>query len=491
MRRLTASCLFTLLALFAGLPGALLASAETGEGLDLAAHPRVESAVKLLDLWIREQMAHQRLPGLSLGVVHDQDLVWAAGYGYADVEKQIPATPETVYRAGSITKLFTSTAVLQLRDEGKLRLDDPVVKHLPWFQMAETFPGAPEITVRHLLTHTSGLPREGAFPYWTEHVFPSREELREALAGQKPVYPPGQEIKYSNLGMALLGEIVIAVDGRPWAEAVQARILQPLGMESSSGDPGPELLARAAVAYFRRPQEGERQVFDYYDTGAIAPAANLVSTVEDLARFASLQFREGKEAGGGQILKASTLAEMHRPHALNEAWTSARGLGFGVSRKDDRTLVSHGGWVGGNRSHLLLWPEAKVAVIVMTNADDASPSFFSSQALEVVGEAIHEASAPPPPPPTGPDPAWQAYVGRYTDPWAWEYEVLILNGGLVFYEHNYPPEDEAEASVTRLVPVAEHTFRLPDGELVVFELGEDGSVQRIRRRSEYLLPVAP
>ena len=143
--------------------------------VDAPSHPEVASGVELLCAWIDAQMAHREEPGLSIGIVHDQELVWARGFGYADVNEQVAATAATRYRIASITKLFTSTGVLMLRDAGKLQLDDPVEQHLPWFNIRQRFPDAPAITIRHLLTHTAGLPREAGFPYWTDADFPTRE----------------------------------------------------------------------------------------------------------------------------------------------------------------------------------------------------------------------------------------------------------------------------------------------------------------------------
>jgi CubicO group peptidase (beta-lactamase class C family) len=132
--------------------------------MSVATDGRVRSAVGLLSAWIESQRAYSGVPGLSIGVVHDQALVWSAGFGRASVEPARPATPDTLYRIASITKLFTSTAILQLRDAGKLRLVDPLVEHLPWFHIKQAHADAPAITIRHLLTHTAGLPTRGRVP---------------------------------------------------------------------------------------------------------------------------------------------------------------------------------------------------------------------------------------------------------------------------------------------------------------------------------------
>jgi len=481
----------------------LLASApmQLGAAVPLAEQPEVAVALTKLDTWLEQQLDYNRLPGMSIAIVYDQEIVWAKGYGYADLESKTPATPSTVYRLGSISKLFTATGIMLLRDQGKLRLDDPITEYLPWFRLANSFPDAPPITIRHLLTHTAGLPREADVPYWTDHVFPTREQLIEVVPTQKAIAPPETTYHYSNLGLALLGEIVAQVSGRPWHQLVKEEILDPLGMTSSSGKPGEDLLKRRATPYMLMAPDGSRQVFDYYDAGAISPAANMVSTVEDLSRFASLQFHDGP-AGGTGILKGSTLREMHRVHWLYSSFSAGRGLGFSVYHGDGITFVGHGGWIGGNRSYFLTVPSQKIAVIAILNADDRGPYFMCQQAYKTVAPALlqqvkkqaaeqtaeqraNEAAEQA----TGPDPTWQSYVGRYSDPWGWEYEVLILGDALIMYGYDFPPDDEAASGYTPLIPVEGRTFRMPDNETVTFEVDGSGAVTRIKRRNDYIFPV--
>ena len=160
-----------------------------------ADHPDVQAAIHLLEAWSEAQLAYNELPGLSMGILYDQELIWSRGFGYSDLEKKIPATSETICRIASVSKLFTSTAIMQLRDQGKLHLDDPLSRHLPWFKMHASHTDAPDITIRHLLTHTAGLPREADFPYWTNFQFPTREQLIHSLPQQEVVYPPETRFK--------------------------------------------------------------------------------------------------------------------------------------------------------------------------------------------------------------------------------------------------------------------------------------------------------
>jgi CubicO group peptidase (beta-lactamase class C family) len=452
--------------------------------------PQINDAIHLLDLWIEEQMAYHGSPGLSLGIVYDQELIWSAGYGSTHLGADTAITPGTPFRIGSVSKLFTATAILILRDQGKLRLDDPVARHLPQFRIQSPFQQSPEITLRHVLTHTAGLPREGAFPYWTTHKFPSQAEILKALTEQTAIHPPGEVYQYSNLGLGILGHVVAAVSGKTYAEFVRENIFEPLGMLSSAVFPDDRMIARLPAAWMRRMPDGRRRRHDYYSMEGLAAAGNIVSTVEDLARFAALQFRGGP-AGGGQILRGSTLREMHRPHFVHASWDGGRALGWSVSLRKGKTFVLHGGWIGGHRTYLILVPNEKIAVLAMTNADDESPSRYGFQAYDLVGPALLAAATPEPAAEKPADPAWQDYGGTYSDPWGWEYKVFILNNHLVMYGLDYPPADDPRPGITQLEPVAEHTFRMDNGEFVVFEMDTDGQVKRVKRRADYLEPLKP
>ncbi len=457
----------------------------------LAQDPEIAAKIKLFEVWTIAQMDYYDLPGLAVAIVYDQDMIYANGFGLADVKNKTPMTSSTIFRIASITKTFTSTAILQLRDAGKLHLDDPIAKYLPWFDIKHRFPEAPEITIRHILTHTSGLPREAAFPYWTDHKFPTLEQIKATLPDQETTYPSETKYKYSNLGMALLGQIVVAASGEEYETYIQKHILEPLGMSSTSVNLSKDHFKRLAVGYGRRLENGKRKVMDFTDSKGLTPAANMSSTVEDLARFISLQFRDGKP-GGAQILKGSTLKEMQRVHWLNSSWKSGRGLGFSISQQGSRTLVGHGGWVAGYRTQILFCPDEKIGVVVMSNAEDGSPSMFANRVFDVVAPAITKAVTPSKTPAKA-DPVWQKYVGRYADPTDWEYQVMILNEKLVLYGFDYPPEENPEYSLIELTPVAEHTFRMTgengNGELLVFEINKKGEVERIKKGENYIYPV--
>jgi len=451
----------------------------------LGRHPEVRSAIDLLEAWVEAQRIARQLPGVSMGIVHDQTLVWSRGFGWADVERREPATVDTLYRIGSITKLFTATAILLLRDAGKLGLDDPLATHLPWAEMKSAAAEAGTITIRHLLTHTAGLPREGAFPYFTDNQFPSVEDIRARLPAQERPFPTETRWKYSNLGATLAGEVVAAVSGEPYADFVRRRILDPLGMTATLvATPGPDH-PRLATGYARRlPRSARAAAAPFNDLRGLTAAGNMTTSVSDLARFAMLQLRGGA-AGGAQILSGRTLAEMHRVHWLEPEWQAGWGLGFRVLRTGGKTLVGHGGSVRGFRSSLQVNCVDRIAVVAFVNSDDADVWPYVDRALEWVGGAIASATQPTPP---LADPAWERYVGRYRNAWG-DAQIIVRGGRLTVIG---PATPDPLLVTSTLTPVGEHTFRVESsdgygipGELVRFEVDPTGRVRRARFGENY------
>jgi CubicO group peptidase (beta-lactamase class C family) len=453
----------------------------------------ISTELGLLSTWIEEQISYYRIPGLAIGIVDDQDLLWARGFGYADVEKKIPMSAETLCRVASITKTFTATAVMQLRDQGRLRLDDPISKHLAWFKMINRFPNAQPITIENLLTHSAGLPGEAAFPYWTDHVFPTREQMIAALPKQELLQEPWAAYRYSNLGLALAGEIVAAASGEPYAAYVRTHILEPLHMTSSSVVLPEAHRNRLAVSYDRLRPDGTRLVLDFPDCKALIPAANISSCVNDLAKYLAFHMRYSDQSASA-VLHGSTLKEMQRVHWLNADWSSGWGLGFGVRKRGERTMVGHSGWVAGYKSHITFCPKEKIGVIVLMNCADGNPTTFSYRAYDLLAPLILKHRPVVAAPAKADLLAWQKYLGAYQDLTGWEARVMILADKLVLYEASYPPADNPEEGVIDLVPEAEHVFRMSgrngNNETVRFILDASGRVQRMYKGENYYLPKA-
>ena len=436
-------------------------------------------------------MAYRGQPGLSVGIVYDQRLIWSAGYGLADVERGTPAATDTLYRIASITKLFTSTAIMQLRDQGSLQLDDPVEKHLPWFSIDNPFTDSPQPTIRHLLTHAGGLPREAAFPYWNDGKFPSEEEIQATVSEQELALAPGSDWKYSNLGLSLAGRIIEEIAEMPYAAYVTKHILRPLGMKSTTVEAIAPDHPQLATGYGRRLPDGSREQSPYTNCRGIGPAANMASSVEDLAKFIMLQFRDGPRNRGKQILAGSSLREMQRAHWLNENWSAGRGLGFYVWRLNGRTLVGHGGALLGYRTELHFSPSEKVGAIALTNADDGMPLLYAEKIFEWIVPAILEVVKPNSKPAEAEE-EWGRYVGRYRNRWG-DSQVLIHNRELIVITPAAPDPLNSRITLKALGP---HSFTMTtsehfsvNGEVATFELDKEGKVVRLRLGNNYTFPV--
>jgi CubicO group peptidase (beta-lactamase class C family) len=440
---------------------------------------------RLFSAWLEGQIAYRGLPGLVVGVVSDQDLIWAKGFGYANVAAKAPMTPATKFRMASHSKLFTATAIMQLREQGKVRLDDPISKYLPWFKVKPANDDDGEITVEQLLTHSSGLPRE-AGDHWTSFAFPTAEEFR-ALTNREAAFSPAVRWKYSNYAYTLAGMIVEQVSGMPWAAYVQRHLFDPLGMAASSVDrevPG------LATGYNRRMPDGTREIMPFVDARGMAAATGLTSTVEDMAKFVSAQFRRGR-MGGNQVLSSGSLREMHRVRSMETDWASGNGIGFSVSRARNKNYIGHGGGYPGYTTHTLIQVDDKVGVIVLTNTNDSDPAAIARQLMATVGEAVAKASAPKPAVIAW-DPAWGRFAGLYRGRGG-DSHVVLLKDKLVVINPNAANLDNP----IPLEPLGGGRFRYaaptgggPAGEVVRF-VEETGKVIRMITGDSYVIRVVP
>ncbi|GMG87076.1 serine hydrolase domain-containing protein [Biformimicrobium ophioploci] len=372
--------------------GATFTLTATGSMANVSEDKDVQAGIALADAWLQTQLEYDGVPGASFAIVSDQEVIWSKGFGYANLADKVPATPETKYSICSVSKLFTSIGVMQLRDEGKLSIDEPLKEILPWFEIPDHSDSEEAVNLRNILSHVAGLPREAITPYWTEVNFPSRQTLQEGVANQEPLYRPYQHFQYSNLGMSLAGEAIEAASGEPYAAYIQSRILNPLGMRNTSTDlPVSEYGGNFSAGYMLRDSSGVRKAVGQYTTNGIAPAAGFASSVNDLAKFASWQFRL-LEKGGTEILKSTTLREMQRIHWKDPDGKGATwGLGFAFSDIDGKSFIGHNGYCPGYRTVFLTRPKDKLAVIGMVNVNDVNPSTLAKGVISLVSPAISAA----------------------------------------------------------------------------------------------------
>jgi CubicO group peptidase (beta-lactamase class C family) len=322
---------------------------------------------------VREAQSTGRLPSLAGGVFRGADLVWSDAIGLADVEGRVDATADTQYAVASITKTFTAAALLQLRDEGKLELDDPLSRHLP-----EAAHGAP--TLRRMLSHVSGLQREPPGEIWETLEFPGEEELLARLQEAEQVLPPAAAWHYSNLAYALLGHVVAHVSGAPFRDYVEERLLRPLGLERTTWGPSPP----AALPYFVEPYSDSVRREPLLDLGGKGGESGLYSTVGDLARWGAFL-----SAPDESVLAASSVAEMHDLQVMAEPdWTLGWGLGLELWRRGDRIFGGHTGGFPGFLSILVFARRERVGAVLLTNSSRWAK--LSATGLDLAEAALEE-----------------------------------------------------------------------------------------------------
>jgi CubicO group peptidase (beta-lactamase class C family)/D-alanyl-D-alanine dipeptidase len=320
-----------------------------------------------LSKFIQHEMGDKKLPAFSMALVDDQQIVWAQGFGYGDPDKKIPASPETVYRIGSVSKLFTDIGVMQLVERGELDLDAPIQKYLPDFQPHNPF--HKDITLRQLMSHRAGLLREPPVGNYFDPSELSLSAMVHSLNDTTLVYPPETHTKYSNAGVATVGYVLEKHSGQPFATYLRHAVLEPMGLRSSAFQPEPQLMAHLAKAYMWS-YDGLQFQAPTFELG-MAPAGCMYSTVLDLSRFLSVLFNHG-QGPSGRVLQAATLEKMWTPQFAKPDEKSGFGIGFYVSQLDGHRLVEHGGAIYGFATHLAALPDDKLGVAAVTTMDSSN-----------------------------------------------------------------------------------------------------------------------
>jgi CubicO group peptidase (beta-lactamase class C family) len=336
-----------------------------------------ENLAAKVDAFVAAEMQKQRIPGLSLAVVKDGQIVIAKGYGFANVELQARVKPETVFQSGSVGKQFTATAVMMLVEEGKIGLDDPVRKYLT---------NAPEswknITVRNLLTHTAG-----TTDYPDDFDF-RRDYTEDALLARVEALPlafqPGERWSYSNLGYLTLGVLIHKVTGKFYGDFLHERIFEPLGMTTARIISEADIVPNRAAGY--RLVKGELKNQEW-----VAPTVNttadgsLYLSVFDMAKWDAALYTE-------KLLKRSSLAEMWTPVTLKDGKTVPYGFGWDVEAVRGHRIVEHGGAWQGFKSYIARYPDDRLTVVVFANLAEANPGKIAHGVAAIYNPEL----APPP-----------------------------------------------------------------------------------------------
>jgi len=316
--------------------------------------------VSRMDQVIQSYVTNKQFMG-SVLVAHDGKVVLSKGYGFANLEWNVPNSPSTKFRLGSLTKQFTAACILLLEERGKLKIDDPVKKYMP------DAPGAwDKVTIFHLLTHTSGIPSFTGFPdYSSTEPFPTTPEKLVARFRDKPLeFQPGEKWNYSNSGYVLLGYLIEKISQQTYSQFVQENIFDPLGMKDSGYDSNSAIIQHRASGY--TPSRSGVRNAGYIDMSIPLSAGGLYSTTEDL-----LLWERGLM--GGKLLSPASLKKMTTPFKEDYAF------GLGVRTEHGHIVIDHNGGIEGFNTVLQYFPEDKLTVVVLANLNGQAPEAIAGK----------------------------------------------------------------------------------------------------------------
>jgi CubicO group peptidase (beta-lactamase class C family) len=312
-----------------------------------------------VDDFVKKQLEERMIPGLSIAVMKNGEIIKAEGYGYANLEHKVPANPETVYQSGSVGKQFTATGVMILVEEGKVNLDDPITEY---------FPEGPEswkkVKVRHLLSHTGGISNKLYDQINMREDF-TEEQMLKKIAALPLDFEPGEKWNYSNPGYVLLGILIHRASGKFYGDFLQERIFKPLGMTTTRIISESDIIPNRAAGYVMEKEQLKNQSW-------VAPMINttadgsLYFTVLDLAKWDAALYKE-------KLLKKTTLDQMWTPTKLNNDKVEKYGFGWGVDEIRGHQLIAHGGSWQGFTAHIARYVDDKLTVVVLTNFAAANP----------------------------------------------------------------------------------------------------------------------
>jgi len=425
--------------------------------------------VKEYITWLaKKEMKKNQVVGLSIAVVDDQKTVWAQGFGYADLKNKKPATPETVYRIGSISKLFTVMAAMQLAEQGKINIDQPLKSYLPEFSVKTRFPDADPITLRSIMTHHSGLPSGVSKGMWASEP---PATLLYRLKDEYAAYPPNYVLSYSNAAMALLGLMIERVSETDFSAYMEKSILTGIGMQQSSFKLQPEIEGLLSKGYKNSSEADRVPLRDI-------AAGSMYSNVVDLSRFIQMVFAKGR-VDNHQILRPATIDEMLRPQNERVALDFDKRIGLGwflnYARFKNLKIAGHDGGTPFFRTSLMIVPEKKIGVVVLTNSAEGARIHrkIGKEALKLALEAKTGISVVDndiridPPDKAASEQMLQSFVGKYA----------ALNRLGAVERKNKMLDASFESYKFRLIPSSNGKFGVERYILGIFPLKKIGNLE--------------
>jgi len=410
----------------------------------------LRDGVAYADLWVSYQQDRRAIPGVVVAVRHGDELLLSQGYGHADLEGGVPMTPRHIFRVASHSKTFTATAIMQLLERGALRLDDRLAAYIPWLERQE---GLARVTIRQALNHAGGIVRDGnEADYWQlDGDFPDQEGLRRLAEDGGAVLATDETFKYSNIGYALLGQVVEVAAGLPYNEYVGRHVVAPLGLRDTGPETDDRARERLATGY-TRPRLGlpRRPIPDTL-TGAMSPATGFYATAEDLCRYASAHF-----FGNEELLSDAAKREMQQPYWKIDGSDERYGLGFSVVEIGDRRLLGHGGGFPGHATRTMFDPKDRLVVVVLNNETGGPAGLLATAIVKIIDFALRQPRRPRRP--EGRPAPYERFTGRFVNLWG-ATDVAAFGDTLAVLN---PDDDDPVKEVTRVVVEDDETLRIKE-----------------------------
>ena len=425
----------------------------------------LRDGIAYVDQWLAYRREFRDIPGLVVAIRHHGELLLSKAYGCANLENNVAMTTGHLFRIASHSKTFTATAIMQLVEHGRLRLDDRASATLPWLSS--------DITIRQLLNHTSGITRDSRdADFWQiERPFPDRDQLR-GIASESLVLEPNVRFKYSNIGYGVLGLVIEAITGSTYNDYVFERIVRPLGLPDTGPEVDPRVAERLVTGYSRARFGMPRQpTAGSIDTRALSPATGFYSTAEDLSAYASAHC-----IGDHRLLTDASKREMQQAYWAIDQADEGYGLGFAVRTLGQRRMVGHGGGFPGQSTRTLIDPDDQLVVVVFSNtsASDGLAAPLVDTVVKILDFALQHAGDSQPS---------NAFTGRFANGWGVT-DVAAFGTSLKALS---PEADNPVERVTDLQVIDENTLRIGDtngygspGETVSYQRDASGQITRVR-----------
>lgn len=431
--------------------------------------------------WLRYRYEQEDIPGFVVAVAHKGKVLFNEAYGYADLEKKEKLTPEHIFRIASHSKTFTATAVMQLQEQGKLKVSDPVVKYLPWLKKHKDKRWL-QVTIKQLLSHGAGVIRDGLdSDYWRLHKpFPNETQLKQEFLGTGLILKPNQKMKYSNYGYSILGLVIEAASGQPYNNYVVDNIIRQLGLKNTYPEFSEKIKTRVVTGYTRGDYKRKRLPIANIDTQAMSPATGFCATSKDLCSYFAAHF-----IGSGKLLKDESKESMQGAQWPIKYRKNKEeyGLGIDISYVGKRRLFGHSGGFPGQNTKTLCDTKNELIVVVMTNAIQGGASNIARNVVKLIdgfqiGENLDT------------DKNLTKFEGRFMSMWS-VVDFIARGKKLVCASPDWEPfdkPDELKKVDATIFQVSKTNSYGSEGELVHFNFSSPDKIQSVIYAGEKLLP---